>query len=47
MLGIANPIVASTNKEKGELVMSDDWKEQKWAQDVWYSGKITRRQLLG
>jgi branched-chain amino acid transport system substrate-binding protein len=27
--------------------MSDDWKEQKWAQDVWYSGKITRRKLIG
>ena len=27
--------------------MSDDWKEQKWAQDVWYSGKVTRRKLLG
>ena len=27
--------------------MSDDWKEQKWAQDVWYSGKVTRRKLIG
>ena len=27
--------------------MSEDWKEQKWAQDVWYSGKVTRRKLLG
>ena len=27
--------------------MSDDWKEQKWAQDFWYSGKVTRRKLLG
>jgi len=27
--------------------MSEDWKEQKWAQDVWYSGKVTRRKLIG
>ena len=27
--------------------MSEDWKEQKWAQDFWYSGKVTRRKLLG
>lgn len=27
--------------------MSDDWKEEKWAQDVWYSGKVTRRRLIG
>ena len=27
--------------------MSDEWKEQKWAQDFWYSGKVTRRRLLG
>ena len=27
--------------------MSDDWKEQKWAQDFWYSGKVTRRKLIG
>jgi branched-chain amino acid transport system substrate-binding protein len=27
--------------------MSDDWKEQKWAQDFWHSGKVTRRRLIG
>ena len=27
--------------------MSDEWKEQKWAQDSWYSCKVTRRRLLG
>ena len=27
--------------------MSDEWKEQKWAQDFWHSGKVTRRRLLG
>src|SRR5215468_6126354 len=27
--------------------MSEDWKEQKWAQDFWHSGKVTRRRLIG
>jgi branched-chain amino acid transport system substrate-binding protein len=27
--------------------MAQDWKEQKWAQDIWYSGKTTRRRFLG
>jgi branched-chain amino acid transport system substrate-binding protein len=27
--------------------MAQDWKEQKWAQDFWYSGKTTRRRFLG
>jgi branched-chain amino acid transport system substrate-binding protein len=27
--------------------MSDEWKKQKCAQDSWYSGKVTRRRLLG
>jgi branched-chain amino acid transport system substrate-binding protein len=29
--------------------MSDDWKKEKWAQaeDFWYSGKVTRRKLIG
>jgi branched-chain amino acid transport system substrate-binding protein len=27
--------------------MSDDWKTQDWAKDFWYSGKVTRRRLLG
>ncbi|HJZ42416.1 MAG TPA: ABC transporter substrate-binding protein [Hyphomicrobiaceae bacterium] len=27
--------------------MSDKWKEEKWAQDLWYSGKVTRRRVLG
>ena len=27
--------------------MSDKWKEEKWAQDFWYSGKVTRRRLIG
>jgi branched-chain amino acid transport system substrate-binding protein len=27
--------------------MSEKWKEEKWAQDLWYSGKVTRRRLIG
>jgi branched-chain amino acid transport system substrate-binding protein len=27
--------------------MSDDWKSEKWARDGWYSGKVTRRRLIG
>ena len=27
--------------------MAEDWKEQNWAKDFWYSGKTTRRQFLG
>ena len=27
--------------------MSEKWKEEKWAQDVWFNGKITRRRLIG
>jgi ABC-type branched-subunit amino acid transport system substrate-binding protein len=29
------------------IAMSDKWKEEKWAQDFWYSGKVTRRRLIG
>jgi len=27
--------------------MSDKWKTQEWAKDVWYNGKVTRRRLIG
>ncbi len=27
--------------------MSEKWKEEKWAEDFWYSGKVTRRRLIG
>jgi branched-chain amino acid transport system substrate-binding protein len=27
--------------------MTEKWKEEGWAQDVWYSGKVTRRRLVG
>ena len=27
--------------------MSDTWKTQEWAKDIWYNGKVTRRRLIG
>ena len=27
--------------------MTEKWKEEKWAEDIWYSGKVTRRRLVG
>ena len=27
--------------------MTEKWKEEAWASDIWYSGKLTRRTLVG
>src|SRR6476619_8492363 len=27
--------------------MTEKWKEEEWAQDFWYSGKTTRRRVIG
>ena len=27
--------------------MTEKWKEQKWAEDIWYRGKVTRRSVVG
>src|SRR5436309_5062366 len=27
--------------------MAEDWKNEEWAKDFWYSGKVTRRRLIG
>ena len=27
--------------------MTEKWREEKWAEDIWYSGKVTRRRLVG
>ncbi|MGC2076300.1 MAG: hypothetical protein WA728_09785, partial [Xanthobacteraceae bacterium] len=27
--------------------MTEKWKHEKWAEDIWYSGKVTRRRLAG
>lgn len=27
--------------------MAEKWKDEEWAKDFWYSGKVTRRRLVG
>src|SRR6202795_3685069 len=27
--------------------MTEKWKQEEWAQDIWYSGKVTRRRIIG
>jgi len=27
--------------------MTEKWKDEAWAQDIWYCGKVTRRTLVG
>jgi branched-chain amino acid transport system substrate-binding protein len=27
--------------------MTEKWKEESWARDIWYSGKVTRRKVVG
>jgi branched-chain amino acid transport system substrate-binding protein len=27
--------------------MTEKWKQEKWAEDIWYRGKLTRRRLVG
>src|SRR5579863_2100079 len=27
--------------------MTEKWKEEKWAEDIWYAGKVTRRKFVG
>ena len=27
--------------------MTEKWKEEEWAKDFWYSGKVTRRKFVG
>ena len=27
--------------------MTEKWKDEEWAQDIWYSGKVTRRRIIG
>ena len=27
--------------------MTEKWKDEKWADDIWYRGKVTRRRLVG
>src|SRR5579864_7808259 len=34
-------------ESRGRLAMTEKWKEEKWAEDIWYRGKTTRRHLIG
>src|ERR1700676_5335959 len=27
--------------------MTEKWKQEKWAPDIWWSGKLTRRRVIG
>src|SRR5262245_9075905 len=27
--------------------MTEKWKDEKWARDIWYRGKVTRRRIIG
>src|SRR5260370_28329254 len=27
--------------------MTEKWKDEEWAQDIWYRGKVTRRRVVG
>jgi len=27
--------------------MTEKWQDEKWAEDIWYRGKVTRRTLVG
>src|SRR5271154_1587376 len=31
----------------GGLPMTEKWQNEKWAQDIWYNGKVTRRRVIG
>src|SRR6201996_6313828 len=32
---------------RGRLAMTEKWKQEKWAEDIWYRGKTTRRNFIG
>src|SRR5271154_3356491 len=31
----------------GGLPMTEKWQNEKWAEDIWYRGKVTRRRVIG
>ena len=31
----------------GGTTMVEKWKDEAWAKDIWYRGKVTRRTLVG
>jgi branched-chain amino acid transport system substrate-binding protein len=34
-------------ENREDVAMSEKWKDEEWAQDIWYSGKVTRRKVVG
>src|ERR1700723_4619511 len=38
---------SNTATPVGGFTMSEKWKDEAWAQDAWYSGKVTRRAVVG
>src|SRR5580693_4805540 len=38
---------SNTATPVGGLSMAEKWQDEKWAEDIWYSGKLTRRTLVG
>src|ERR1700724_165221 len=38
---------SNTATPVGGLSMTEKWQDEKWAEDIWYRGKVTRRTLVG
>src|ERR1700685_3432860 len=38
---------SNTATPVGGLSMAEKWQDEKWAEDIWYRGKVTRRTLVG
>src|ERR1700719_3212552 len=38
---------SNTATSVGGLSMAEKWQDEKWAEDIWYRGKVTRRTLVG
>src|ERR1700688_4361172 len=38
---------SNTATPVGGLPMTEKWQDEKWAEDIWYRGKVTRRTLVG
>src|SRR6202051_2443184 len=38
---------SNTATPVGGLPMTEKWQDEKWAEDIWYRGKVTRRRIVG
>src|SRR6202171_5194325 len=38
---------SNTATPVGGLPMTEKWQDEKWAEDIWYHGKIRRRRIVG